>query len=138
MTDHLPLAGEPNADYRARIARRQAEAAEIRQRELIEQTSTINPPDLRIRIWERLHEITMPLDSSHRLLRVIAAQTGLTMAEVQAEQHNRAHPVPATAVEPGPESPPDPFRGPLEAPRIPARPAPPGKGHATAKPGQLW
>jgi hypothetical protein len=101
MIEHLPLAGEPNADYRARIARRQAEAAEIRQRELIEQTSTINPPDLRIRIWERLHEITMPRDTSHRLLRVIAAQTGLTMAEVQAEQHNRAHPVPVTAVDPG-------------------------------------
>ncbi len=101
MTEHLPLAGEPNADYRARIARRQAEAAEIRQRELIEQTSTINPPDLRIRIWERLHEITMPRDASHRLLRVIAAQTGLTMAEVQAELHNRANPTPAAAIEPG-------------------------------------
>ena len=99
MIEHLPLAGEPNADYRARIARRQAEAAEIRQRELIEQTSIINPPDVRIRIWERLHEITMPRDASHRLLRVIAAQTGLTMAEVQAEQHNRANPAPAVTVD---------------------------------------
>ena len=93
MLEHLPLAGEPNADFRARIARRQAEAAEIRQRELIEQASTINPPDLRIRIWERLHEISLPRDASHRLLRVIAAQTGLTMAEVQTEQQNRANPV---------------------------------------------
>jgi hypothetical protein len=93
MLEHLPLAGEPNADFRARIARRQAEAAEIRQRELIEQASTINPPDLRIRIWERLHEISLPRDTSHRLLRVIAAQTGLTMAEVQTEQQNRANPV---------------------------------------------
>ena len=103
MTEHLPLAGEPNADYRARIARRQAEAAEIRQRELIEQTSTINPPDLRIRIWERLHEITMPRDASHRLLRVIAAQTGLTMAEVQAELHNRANPPPGRGGRPRPK-----------------------------------
>jgi hypothetical protein len=108
MIEHLPLAGEPNADYRARIARRQAEAAEIRQRELIEQTSTINPPDLRIRIWERLHEITMPRDASHRLLSVIAAQTGLTMAEVQAELHNRAHPSSAAA--------PDPAQNPPAAP----------------------
>ena len=97
MLEHLPFAGEPNADFRARIARRQAEAAEVRQRELVEQASTINSPDLRIRIWERLHEITMPLDAEHRLLGVIAAQTGLTMAQVQAEQHNRAHP---PAVEP--------------------------------------
>ena len=96
MSEHLPFAGEPNADFRARIARRQAEAAEVRQRELIEQASTINSPDLRIRIWERLHEISLPLDTGHRLLGVIAAQTGLTMAQVQSEQHNRAHPMPAT------------------------------------------
>jgi len=32
----------------------------------------------------------MPRDASHRLLAVIAAQTGLTMAEVQAELCNRA------------------------------------------------
>jgi hypothetical protein len=105
MIEHLPLAGEPNADYRARIARRQAEAAEIRQRELIEQASTINPPDLRIRIWERLHEVTMPRDASHRLLRVIAAQTGLTMAEVQTEQQNRANPAAVAPSDPGPSPP---------------------------------
>jgi hypothetical protein len=92
MLEHLPFAGEPNADFRARIARRQAEAAEIRQRDLLEQASSINSPDLRIRIWERLHEITMPLDASHRLLGVIAAQTGLTVAQVQTEQYNRANP----------------------------------------------
>lgn len=105
MIEHLPLAGEPNADYRARIARRQAEAAEIRQRELIEQASTINPPDLRIRIWERLHEVAMPRDASHRLLRVIAAQTGLTMAEVQTELQNRANPAAVAVADPGPSPP---------------------------------
>ena len=100
MLEHLPFAGEPNADFRARIARRQAEAAEVRQRELVEQASTINSPDLRIRIWERLHEITMPLNASHRLLAVIAAQTGLTMAQVQTEQHNRANPPPVQIAAP--------------------------------------
>lgn len=107
MTEHLLPAGEANADYRARIARRQAEAAETRQRELIEQTSTVNSPEIRIRIWEKLHEIAMPRDASHRLLRVIAAQTGLTMAEVQAEQQHRAHPVAPEVAAPG-ESPPGP------------------------------
>lgn len=92
MLEHPSLAGEPNADFRARIARRQAEAAEIRQRELLEQASSVNSPDLRIRIWERLHEIALPLDAGHRLLSVIAAQTGLTMAQVRTEQHNRANP----------------------------------------------
>jgi hypothetical protein len=112
MTDHLALPGEPNADYRARIARRQAEAAEIRQRELIEQTSTINPPEIRIKIWERLHEIAMPRDASHRLLAVIAAQTGLTMAEVQAELSHRASGSPAATVEAAPTAPPAPSGSP--------------------------
>ena len=96
MLEHLPFAGEPNADFRARIARRQAEATELRQRELVEQASTVNSPDLRIRIWERLHEITMPRDAGHRLLGVIAAQTGLTMTQILEEQRNRAAP-PAVA-----------------------------------------
>jgi hypothetical protein len=105
MLEHLPFAGEPNADFRARIARRQAEAAEVRQRELVEQASTINSPDLRIRIWERLHEITMPRDAAHRLLGVIAAQTGLTMAQVQQEQHNRANPPASPTAVPPPIAP---------------------------------
>jgi len=108
MLEPLPFAGEPNADFRARIARRQAEAAEVRQRELIEQASMVNTPEVRIRIWERLHEITMPRDAAHRLLGVIAAQTGLTMAQVQAERHNRANPVAAApAVAPAVLAPPD-------------------------------
>lgn len=92
MLEHLPFAGEANADFRARIARRHAEVADARQRELLEQASSINSPELRIRIWERLHEITLPKDVGHRLLGVIAAQTGLTLAQVRAEQHSRAHP----------------------------------------------
>jgi hypothetical protein len=103
MVQPPPPTGEPNADFRARIARQQAEAAEIRQRELIEQASASNPPDLRIRIWERLHRVTMPRDASHRLLRVIAEQTGLTVAEVRTEQQNRAHPVVPATVVPAPD-----------------------------------
>jgi hypothetical protein len=111
MLDYPQFAGEPNTDFRARIARRQAEVAEIRQRELLEQTSIVNSPDLRIRIWERLHEIKMPLDANHRLLGVIAAQTGLTIAQVQTEQSDRAKPpvartVDAPAVAPDAEAPP--------------------------------
>ena len=109
MLEHQPFAGEPNADFRARVARRQAEAAELRQRELIEQASVINTPEARIRIWERLHEIAMPRDAAHRLLAVIAAQTGLTLAQVQAELQNRAHPValavPASGPAPDPAAP---------------------------------
>jgi hypothetical protein len=105
MVEPLPPTVEPQGDYRARVARRQTEAAHIREQERLEQTSTINPPDLRIRIWERLHQLTMPSDSSHRLLRVIAAQTGLTMAQVHAEQHQRANPTTAGAPVRGPDPP---------------------------------
>jgi hypothetical protein len=105
MVEPLPPTVEPQGDYRARVARRQTEAAHIREQERLEQTSTINPPDLRIRIWERLHQLTMPSDSSHRLLRVIAAQTGLTMAQVHAEQHQRANPAAAGAPVRGPDPP---------------------------------
>ena len=101
MIEQMPTAGEPIADYRARIARRQAEYAEVRQRELIEQASSVNTPEMRIRIWERLHEITMPREATHRLVQVIAAQTRLTVSEVHAEQQNRAHPAPVMPADPG-------------------------------------
>jgi hypothetical protein len=101
MIEQMPTAGEPIADYRARIARRQAEYAEVRQRELIEQASAVNTPEMRIRIWERLHEITMPREATHRLVQVIAAQTRLTVSEVHAEQQNRANPAPAMPADPG-------------------------------------
>lgn len=82
--------GESNADYRARIAAHQAQATERRQLELIEQRSATNAPGTRIRIWERLHQIGLPRSPSHRLIEVIAAQTGLTAADVREEQRLRA------------------------------------------------
>jgi len=88
----VPFAGETNNDYRARIAHHQADMLERRQRELLEQTSTLNPPNARIRIWERLHQLTMPRDPNHRLLAIIAANTGLTLEEVHDEQRLRAQP----------------------------------------------
>jgi len=85
-----PRLGESQADYRQRMALLQAEAHERRQQELGEQRSPLNTPADRIRIWERLHQLPMPLSPSHRLITVIAAHTGLTLAEVLAEQRLRA------------------------------------------------
>jgi hypothetical protein len=86
----LPLAGEPTADFRERLARQQAEAAERRQQALTEQASPLNSAEARIRIWEQLHAIELPRDTDHRLLAVIAANTGLSLAQVRAEQQQRA------------------------------------------------
>ena len=90
-----PAHGELNADYRVRIAREQAEAVEKRQAELLEQASERNSPADRVRIWERVHAVQLPRTTNHRLLQVVATQTGLTLDQVRDEQQRRA--VPATA-----------------------------------------
>jgi DNA-binding transcriptional regulator YiaG len=88
----VPFAGETNNNYRARIAHHQADVLEQRQRELLEQASSLNTPTARIRIWERLHQLSLPRDPKHRLLGIIAANTGLTLDEVLDEQRLRIAP----------------------------------------------
>ena len=92
-----PVAGETNLDYRACIAAHQAEVAQRRQQELVEQSASVNSPGSRIRIWERLHQVGLPRSPSHRLVEVIAAQTGLTCEEVRDEQQLRASQIVAAA-----------------------------------------
>lgn len=86
----LRVAGETTEAYRERMARLQAEAAERRQQQIDEQSSPLNSPSVRIRAWERLHQIDLPPNPTHRLVEVIAANTGLTPDDVRAEQHLRA------------------------------------------------
>ena len=81
-----PFPGELVSDFRERLARQQAEASEQRLRELAEQTSLANSPTARIRIWERLHGLTLPRDPNHRLLQVVADGTGLPLEEVLLER----------------------------------------------------
>jgi hypothetical protein len=87
-----PVLGETIADYRARIAQHQAEIIGRRQQELLEQASTMYAPSVRIRIWERLHQVGLPHNPAHRLLDVIAANTGLSIEEVREEQRQRQAP----------------------------------------------
>ena len=88
--DVRPVIGETNTEYRNRIEHLRAAALDRRQRELEEQSSSQNDPATRIRIWERIHEIELPRSSTHRLIGVIAADTGVSRNEVLAEQHKRA------------------------------------------------
>ncbi len=81
--------GESRDEFRTRVAQRQAEALERRSIDLAAQTATVHPPPERIRIWERLHQISLPRDPAHRLLQVIAADTALTLEQVQEEQRQR-------------------------------------------------
>ena len=64
-------------DFRARLVHQQAEAAERRRMDLAEQSSRLKTAEERIRIWERIHEVTLPKDPAHRLVDIIAANTGL-------------------------------------------------------------
>ncbi len=81
---------DPMMDFRARLIHQQAENAERRRHDLAEQSSRLKTAEERIRIWERVHEIPLPRDSAHRLVEIIAANTGLTDADVREEQQRRA------------------------------------------------
>jgi len=73
-----------------RLAHEEYERAEKRRQELAEQCSDLNPPDVRIRMWEKLHQLRLPSDPTHAILDVIAVSTRLTLAEVREEQRARA------------------------------------------------
>ena len=81
---------DPMMDFRARLVHQQAEAAERRRMDLAEQSSRLKTAEERIRIWERIHEVTLPKDPAHRLLEIIAANTGLMSSDVHEEQQRRA------------------------------------------------
>lgn len=85
-----PNPGEGIEDYRTRLQRLKAEAAAWRQQQLDEQSSALNSPGVRIKAWERLHQVDLPRDPAHRLIAIIAANTGLSADEVRAEQSSRA------------------------------------------------
>jgi hypothetical protein len=77
-------------DFRARLVHQQAEAAERRRNDLAEQSSRLKTAEERIRIWERIHEVNLPRDPAHRLVDIIATNTGLTGSDVREEQQRRA------------------------------------------------
>ncbi len=86
----IPPADDPMLDFRARLVQQQAEAAERRRMDLADQSSRLKSAEERIRIWERIHEVTLPRDPTHRLVEIIAVNTGLTGADVRDEQQRRA------------------------------------------------
>ena len=86
----VPTGDDPMMDFRARLIHQQAENAERRRHDLAEQSSRLKTAEERIRIWERIHEIPLPRDSAHRLVEIIAANTGLTDEDVRDEQQRRA------------------------------------------------
>ena len=76
-------------DHRARIALEESERLERKQQELLQQTSEHSTPAERIRIWERRHGLTLPRDSHHRIVSIVASQTDLALDQVREEQQRR-------------------------------------------------
>jgi hypothetical protein len=92
MRDQLPTpgAGDFVTDHRARIADEQRQEVERKQQELVEQISERNSPAQRILIWERRHGLTLPRDSNHPALGIVAAATGLALEQMHEEQRRRS------------------------------------------------
>jgi hypothetical protein len=84
---------EPLFDHRARLEQMQFEAAARRDRALIDKRSPENSPEVRVRIWERLHQVRLPKDPAHPVMARVAEVTGLDLAEVLEVQRFRAQPV---------------------------------------------
>ena len=97
-----PIAGELVTDYRARVAAIEYEARERRRQEIAEQVAVQNTPERRIQIWERLHELNLPKKANHPLVRIIAADTELTVEQVREEQLRRLTPVKREPAVPAP------------------------------------
>jgi len=72
-----------------RMAHEAEERLQRRRLALAEQRSAANPPDVRIRAWEKVHALRLPGDARHPVLEVIAHGTGLTLEEVRQEQRAR-------------------------------------------------
>lgn len=78
------------ADFRRRAEQDAHDRAALRESELEAQSSPTKDPQERIGIWERLHALRLPRAPGHVLVKVIARQTRLTVAQVHEEQQRRA------------------------------------------------
>ena len=83
-------AAELAAERRQRATLRQEALQADRERSLARQRSMDTPPAARIALWESRHELTLPRDPKHPLLRIIAENTDLDFAQVLAEHQRRA------------------------------------------------
>jgi len=95
MTSWRPAKRERDAgdelltDYRERRALEESERAEQKRMASAEQYSALNSADLRIRAWEKVHQLRMPSNPLHPALAAIATATQLTLEEVRNEQRLR-------------------------------------------------
>jgi hypothetical protein len=95
--DRIRTRQEILTDYRTRLAVEEEARAQKRRHDLAEQCSGANAPETRIRTWERLHGLRMPLDPTHPILDIIAINTRLRSCDVHAVQAARGRRAPEAA-----------------------------------------
>jgi len=76
-------------DYRERRALEALEREAVKRQDHAEQCAVQNSAGMRIRAWEKVHQLRMPSTPFHPVLQIIAAATQLSLAEVQDEQQLR-------------------------------------------------
>jgi hypothetical protein len=81
------------AEHRVQIEQQNQERAAERQQQIALQSSPLSGPEERIRLWEKLHALNLPRSAKHKLLRVIAEQTNLSIQDVLDAQQRRAAPL---------------------------------------------
>lgn len=81
----MTSATERRAAVRAATERKAAE----RKQELEQLMSYVRTPAERIEAWERIFQLQLPRSMEHPLIAVIAASTGLTIDELDAEIRRR-------------------------------------------------
>ena len=76
-------------DHRARLAIEEETRIARRLAAQAEQCESSKAPEVRIRAWEKLHELRLPSDAAHPIVTIVALATHLTMAEVWQVQQVR-------------------------------------------------
>lgn len=87
---HLSIFPGSSTEHRAAVRREEELRLAERQQRLASQESSLASPEDRIRIWEQLHALKLPLATAHSLVRVVAMQTKLAIEDVHTEQARRA------------------------------------------------
>ena len=77
------------ADRRAQIEHEQQQRLVERQQQIALQSSPLSTAEERIRQWEKLHALALPRSPTHKLLRIIADQTELSLEQVLEVQRTR-------------------------------------------------
>jgi hypothetical protein len=80
-------------DRRAQFESEQQERMAERQQQMALLSSPLSSADERIRLWEELHALALPRSPTHKLLSIIAQQTGMVLAQVLEVQQRRFAPV---------------------------------------------